>query len=186
MKKKNTRIKNIAGIFALMLLISILVMTMSVSAQGLGIPIKLGVTAEPSTIEVGEKTIITIRLLDENDKPVVTEVDVPVDISTDLGYVPPSLVILAGKNSSSTAFTSKDSGMAVISVKSKGFVSGTTAIVVIPASTLTPTPTPTPVATPTPTPFPTPPPAAAPAPGFEVVFAIAGLLVVAYLLRKRR
>jgi len=135
MKKKNKIIKNIAGIFALMLLLSILVMMMSVSAQGLGIPIKLGVTVEPSTIEVGENAIITIRLLDENDKPVVTEVDVPVDISTDLGYVPPSVVIPAGKDSLSTSFTSKDSGIAAISVKSRGFMSGTTAIVVIPAPT---------------------------------------------------
>jgi len=47
-----------------------------------------------------------------------------------------------------------------------------------PPPEVTPTPTPTPVETPTPTPKP---------PGFEAVFAIAGLLAIAYLvLRKRR
>ena len=46
--------------------------------------------------------------------------------------------------------------------------------------TAEPTATATPTATPTPTPTPTPP-------GFEAVFAIAGLLAIAYLvLRKRR
>jgi len=51
--------------------------------------------------------------------------------------------------------------------------------------TVTPTPTPpTPVATPTPTPTPTPKKRIQ---GFEAVFAIAGLLAVAYLvLRKKR
>jgi hypothetical protein len=47
----------------------------------------------------------------------------------------------------------------------------------------TPTPTPTPTVTSTPTaPSPTP----APTPGFEVVFAIAGPLAVAYLLKRKK
>jgi len=54
-----------------------------------------------------------------------------------------------------------------------------------PSPSPSPTPTvaltPTPIVTPTPTPSPTP----APTPGFEAVFAIAGLLAVAYLLRRR-
>ena len=45
-----------------------------------------------------------------------------------------------------------------------------------PAETPTPTPTPTPIPTPIPTPAP---------PGFEAVFAIAGLLAVAYLVKRR-
>ena len=56
----------------------------------------------------------------------------------------------------------------------------------------TPTPTPTPVVpTPTPTPEPTPTPTPTPEPlipripGFEAVFAIVGLLAVAYLIRRR-
>lgn len=49
---------------------------------------------------------------------------------------------------------------------------------IAPASILTPVPTPTPYVYPTPTPT--------PVPGFEVVFAIIGLLVVAYLIRRRR
>ena len=50
-----------------------------------------------------------------------------------------------------------------------------------PSPTPTPTPSPTPAVSPpvTPTPTPTPTP-----PGFEVVFAIAGLLAVAYILRR--
>ena len=47
-------------------------------------------------------------------------------------------------------------------------------------SALTPTPTPTPTSTPTSTPSPTPEEGV---PGFEAIFAITGLLVVAYLLR---
>ncbi len=128
MKKKNMRVKNIVGIFAILLMASIFVMP--VSAQNSGIPIKLELTAEPSTIEVGETAIITVRLLDENDKPVVTEVDISVSISTNLGSVPSSIVIPAGADLSKTKFTSKVSGIAVISAKSKGLIGDTTSIAV--------------------------------------------------------
>ena len=48
------------------------------------------------------------------------------------------------------------------------------------------TPTPTPVITPTPTPVvPTPTPTSTPTPGFEAVFALAGLLGVAYLVARK-
>ena len=63
----------------------------------------------------------------------------------------------------------------------------------------TPTPTPTAIPKPTATPIPTPVPTSAPAtpapatstpeeqqPGFEAVFAIAGLLAIAYMVLKRR
>jgi PGF-pre-PGF domain-containing protein/PGF-CTERM protein len=70
------------------------------------------------------------------------------------------------------------------------------AVIAAPAATPTPQTTPaTPVATPTPTPTPvmTPIPAATPTPtpkpptpGFEAIFAIAGLIAVAYLLRKKQ
>ncbi len=60
-----------------------------------------------------------------------------------------------------------------------------------PTPTIAPTPPPTPALTPTPTIAPTPRPTLAPAPmplpripGFEVSFAVAGLSVVAYLLRR--
>jgi PGF-CTERM protein len=66
-----------------------------------------------------------------------------------------------------------------------------------PAATATPTPTPTPTATPKPTvmptPTPTPTPTATPtptptpkAPGFEAIFAIAGLLAIAYVVLRRK
>ena len=158
MKKKNLRIKNIVGIFVIMLLASIFVMP--VSAQSQGIPIKLELTAEPSPIEVGETAIITVRLLDENDKPVVTEVDISVSISTNLGSVPSSLIIPAKKDLSETQFTSEVSGIAVISAKSKGLISDTTSIAVVPLPTPTPSPSPSP--TPMPTPTPTVPPAVTP------------------------
>jgi PGF-CTERM protein len=210
MKKKNMRVKNIVDLFAIMLLASIFVMPMSVSAQNsiIPIPIKLGLTAEPSTIAVGDPSSITVRLLDENDKPVVTEVDIPIELSTDLGYVPPSIVISAGENVFLIEFTSKDPGIAVISAKSKGLISDTTSTVVMPRPTPTPvaptsapvaaTPAPTSTPTPAPTipfpliaqnafsPAPTSTPTPAPTPGFEAVFAIAGLLTVAYLLRRRK
>jgi PGF-CTERM protein len=51
--------------------------------------------------------------------------------------------------------------------------------------TPTPTPLPTPVATPTPVPTATPTPTPTPTPGFETVFALAGLLGVAYLIARR-
>ena len=46
-------------------------------------------------------------------------------------------------------------------------------------------PTPTPMLSPTPSPTPTPTPEEKGVPGFEAVFAIAGLLVITYLLRRR-
>lgn len=51
----------------------------------------------------------------------------------------------------------------------------------IPTPTLIPTLSPTPTLTPSPTPVPTPTP-----PGFEAIFAIAGLVAVAYILVRRR
>ena len=60
-----------------------------------------------------------------------------------------------------------------------------------PAATPTPTPTPAPTVTPTPTippvvTTPTPTPTPTEDPGFEAVFAIAGLLAVAYLVLRRK
>ncbi|MBU2618011.1 MAG: PGF-CTERM sorting domain-containing protein [Euryarchaeota archaeon] len=57
---------------------------------------------------------------------------------------------------------------------------------VTPTPTVTPTPAPTPTSAPTPTPTPAPTPTPTPMPGFEAVFAIVGLLAVAYLLRRGR
>jgi PGF-CTERM protein len=75
-----------------------------------------------------------------------------------------------------------------------GHTDDTTVEIVTAVPTATPTVTPTPTATPTPTvaptPAPTPTPTATPTPtptpGFEAVFAIAGLLAVAYLVLRRR
>ena len=66
---------------------------------------------------------------------------------------------------------------------------GAAAPTATPAPTPTATPAPTPTATPAPTPTATPAPTPAPTPeepGFEVVFAIAVLLVVAYLVLRQK
>ena len=65
-----------------------------------------------------------------------------------------------------------------------------------PSPTVSPTPTPTPTPTPSPspaaspvaptTPTPTPSPSPSPTPGFEAIFAVAGLLTIAYLVLRRR
>lgn len=132
---------------------------------------------EPSTITVGETSTMTVRLLDERDKPVVPEVDIPVIFSTNLGHVPSSMIISPETNLVVTEFTSEVPGIAVISVKSKGLIGDTTGIAVLSS----PTPTPSPTHTPTSTQSPMPKPAI---PGFEAVFAIVGLLAIAYLLRR--
>jgi PGF-CTERM protein len=55
-----------------------------------------------------------------------------------------------------------------------------------PTPTLPPTPTATPTVPPPVSPTPTPPTSPSPTPGFEAVFAIAGLLAVAYLVLRRK
>jgi len=58
-------------------------------------------------------------------------------------------------------------------------------VISVPQNTATPTPVVTPVVTVTPTPVPTPTPTPTPSPGFETVFALAGLLGVAYLIARK-
>lgn len=99
------------------------------------IPIKLKLLAEPSNIVVGEKSTIFISLLDENSELVATEFDIPVNISTNLGNFSSSIIIQKGLNSYSKQFTSEVSGIAIISVNSKGFIGDTTSIAVILPST---------------------------------------------------
>jgi hypothetical protein len=128
MKKENRRNGNIVGVFVILILASIFVM--QVLAQSSSIPIKLDLTVESATISVSEKATITVRLLDENDKPVVTKIDVPVNLSTNLGSVPSSVIIHAKTNLSETEFRSGDRGIAVISAKSEGLIGDITSIAV--------------------------------------------------------
>jgi PGF-CTERM protein len=58
-------------------------------------------------------------------------------------------------------------------------------VISVPPTPSPTTGTPTPVITPTPTPTATPTPTPTPTPGFEVVFALAGLMGVAYLLARK-
>jgi PGF-pre-PGF domain-containing protein len=116
--------------------IIVIVLTASTFAlpASASIPVKLKLIAEPTNIMIGEKSTIIIRLLDETDKFVVTEFDIPINISTNLGNFPPSIIIPNGSNSYSKEFTSNVSGIAIISVNSKGLIGDTTSIAVIPAS----------------------------------------------------
>jgi hypothetical protein len=143
MRRKNKRDICISIALSLILLLSFLVVLESASAQGFSIPIKLALTAESSNIEVGETTFITLTLEDENDEPITTEVDVAVNISTNLGSAPSSIIIASGTNSTSAKFSSSEPGIAVISAKSKGLLSDSISIAI-----MSPIPTPTPVETP--------------------------------------
>lgn len=175
MSNKNKRKICIFIALSLILLISIFVVLEASLARGSGVPIKLALTAESSNIDVGETTFITITLEDENGEPITTEVDVIVNISTNLGSAPSSIVIASGTRSSSAKFLSQEPGIAVISAKSKGLLSDSISIAIM-SSTLTPQPTP---ATPTSTPVPE-------EPGFGAVFAIAGALAAALLMLEGR
>jgi len=191
--------KNIVVIFVLLLLASIFIMPVSSQSS---LPIELKLIAEPSTITLGGTSTVTVKLLDEKGKPVNAEADIHINLSATRGYVNPSMVISAGINFSKTEFTSKDLGIAVISVGSRGLINDTVSIAVV--STAIPNlyemategatvdvnaiASPTVVATAasttevveTTTEEPTK------EPGFEALFTIAGLLAVTYLLRRRK
>lgn len=155
--------KNIVVIFVLMLLVSIFVTPVSAQSP---VPIELELTVESSTIKVGNTSTVTVRILDENGKPVVTEADIHVTLSADRGSVYFPIVIPAGTNLSSTQFTPNVTGVSVISAKSKGLISDTASIAVVYGTEAMPR--------------------RANAPGFEAIFAIAGLFAVTYLLRRSR
>lgn len=167
MSNKNKRKICVFIAFSLILLISIFVVLEAPLARGSGVPIKLALTAESSNIDVGETTFIAITLEDENGEPITTEVDAIVNISTNLGSAPSSIVIASGTRSASAKFLSQEPGIAVISAKSKGLLSDSISIAIM-SSTTTPQVTP---AAPTPE-----------EPGFGAVFAIAGALAAALLM----
>jgi PGF-CTERM protein len=170
------RFTKIIGIFALMLIASIFVLPVTAD-----IPIKLKLTAQ-SHVYPGDTEDITVMLLDENNNPAMDESDVSIYFSTNLGQVSSPLIIPAGKNSSVTQFTSKVTGIAVISVKSKGLIGDTASVEVSTWNVSQPTQSPTASLTLLPAPTPTP----MGVPGFEAGIAIAGLLAVAYLVLRQR
>ncbi len=124
-----------------------------------------------------------------------------VNFSTSLGNITESAVIMNGTATAILTAGTEDLGVATLTAEANlngdiGTVTNTTrvnfttpGVTPTPPVTVTPTPTitvsPTPAATvsPTPTPSPTKKPLI---PGFEAVFAIAGLLTVAYLVKWRR
>jgi len=118
-----------------------------------------------------------------------------VNFSTSLGTIPASAPVVNGSATGIlTAGTEEGSAnvTAEANLPEVGVVTNTTAVTFTkPGVTPTPTATPgmTPQITPMVTPAATPAPSLTPAkgiPGFEAVFAIAGLLAVAYLVRRRR
>ena len=129
--------KNIVVIFVLLLLASIVIMPVASQSS---IPIELALTAEPSTITVGETSTVTVRLLDENGKPIKSEADIHINLSATCGYVNPSMVIPAGTDLSSTEFTSKnsESEIVVISARSRGLIYDTVSIAVVSTPMLSP------------------------------------------------
>jgi hypothetical protein len=177
MRRKNKRKICISIALSFILLISFFIVFEASSARGSGVPLKLALTAESSNIGVGETTIITLTLEDENNEPITTEVDVIVNISTNIGSAPSSLLIASGTRSTSAKFLSQEPGIAVISAKSKGLISDSISIAITSSK-------PTPQSTPA---TPTPPPVMSPRePGFGAVFAIAGALAAALLMLEGR
>ena len=101
------------------------------------IPIELEVTAEPSTIKLGETSVVTIKLLDENGNPTASKIDVDiefVEIHTSTRRVVTMVVIPAGKESVSIPHTPDGAGIAMVSAKSRGLTSDTSSVAVIPAT----------------------------------------------------
>jgi len=171
-----------------------------------GTPPYLNLVANPADILADGSSISTITASVWNGEEWVSE-NLTVNFSTSLGNITKSAVIM---NGTATAILTAglEEGVATITGKTNlggdiDTVTNTTTVnFMAPGATPTPpvltsTPTsltpavtvsPTPVATVSPAPTPTPSPARKPwIPGFEVAFAIAGLLTVAYLvLRKGR
>jgi len=119
-----------------------------------------------------------------------------VNFNTSLGKITASAVIENG-TAKAILTAGKEEGVATITAEANlsgdiGIVTNTTAVnFSTPGVTPTPTPTPPVTVSPTPTatPKPSPTPTSSPAgetPGFETVFAIAGLLAVAYLVLRGR
>jgi PGF-CTERM protein len=118
-----------------------------------------------------------------------------VNFSTSLGTIPASAPVVNG-SATGTLTAGTEEGSANVTAEANlpdvGSLTNTTAVTFTrPSVTSTPTTTPgvtsqiTPMVTPTATPTPSLTPAEG-IPGFEAVFAIAGLLAVAYLVRRRR
>ncbi len=132
-------INKISVIFAIMFAAMTIVFPVSASFFAItapqSIPSFLKLTIESSNIIVGEKTYITINILDQNDKPAVSGIDRLLNISTSLGYAPSNIVIPAGTHYSVLEFYSNVPGVAIISVESKNLIGDTGSIAVIPAIT---------------------------------------------------
>ena len=143
MEKKTLKILFVTMVF-LSVAIGLVVMasmmspsTVQTTAQtSIPIPIELEVTVEPSTIELGETSTITVRLLDENRNSTVSEIDIPVELVElhTLTRRADTVVIPAGKESVSVPYTPHWVGITTISVKSMGLISDTSSVAVMPAT----------------------------------------------------
>jgi PGF-CTERM protein len=156
----------------------------------------LDLHATPAEIPADGASTSTITAFVWNGDEWVME-NLTVKFSTSLGEITASAPVV---NGSATGILTAGTTTGAANVTAEANLSGevgvvtntTTVTLTKPSVTPTPTPvvTPTPTITPTGTPGPTQSPSPSPKkglPGFEAVFAIAGLLAVAYLvLRKRK
>lgn len=89
-------------------------------------PFKLLVESTPKTIRADgvSNSTITVTLTDIKDVPIETEIATIVNLSTDLGSITNQIVIPAGHSSGiARLLSSQKSGIAIVSVSSKGLVS---------------------------------------------------------------
>ena len=172
------------------------------------------ITVSPptKTLYVGDTQQFTATAKDENDNPMAGIIIAWTSSNTDVGTVSPATAKTGLDGTATTTFTASavgtttvkaenvstdKSGTASVEVKRR-YVGGAGRVL---TPTPSPTPTPTPTAAPTaaPTAVPTAVPTAAPTavptaeptatpkePGFEAVFAIAGMLAIAYLVLRRK
>ena len=158
-----------------------------------GTPAYIALNANPADIPADGISTSTITASVWNGEEWVLG-NLTANFSTSLGNITESAVIMNG-TATAILTAGMEEGAATITAEANlpeiGIVNSTTAVnfttpAVTPAVNVTATPTvmvsPTPTATVSPAPSPTKKPLI---PGFEAVFAIAGLLTVAYLVLKR-
>ena len=150
------------------------------------------VTLDPiKDIGVGEPLVVEGTTNREEGHSILITVKGPKELT-------PAITPVAENGTFSATFDTTDAPVGVYTVKAddgdghtdeKMAEIKTAAPLPTPTATVTPTATPTPTAPTTPTPTPTATPVETPTaepPGFEAVFAIAGLLAVAYLVLRKK
>lgn len=89
-------------------------------------PFKLYVESNPKNLKADgvSNSTITVTLIDDKNTPVETEIATTINLSTDLGNITNQIIIPAGFSSGTAVLqSSQKSGIATVSVSSKGLVS---------------------------------------------------------------